>query len=83
MMRKISKWVTILLFAVWTVLCAYQVAFAFWMTAYPFVDNDEWRIRFYERFALLVVTGIGWIFLALSFLMRRRKAGKAANGIQA
>jgi hypothetical protein len=59
-------------------VCAYQVAFDIWMTAYPFANAHEWRVRLCIRLATTVAVAILWIFLAAwLFRQRRRKAARA------
>jgi hypothetical protein len=52
----------------------YQVLFDAWMTAYPFANAGEWRLRFYERLATTIVIGALWSALALWIFRHRRRA---------
>lgn len=54
----------------------YQIAFDVWMTAYPFVNANEWRNRLYIRSATAIVIGVLWSALAVWLFRRRRQAGR-------
>jgi hypothetical protein len=60
-------------------VCAYQVAFDTWMTAYPFANAHEWRVRLCIRLATTVAVAVIWIFLAVWLFRQRGK--KAARTI--
>lgn len=50
----------------------FQMLFDVWMTAYPFSNASEWRMRLYIRLATLVVIGFLWSTL-VAWLFRHRR----------
>jgi hypothetical protein len=56
-------------------LSIYRVLFDVWMTAYPFANAHEWRMRLCVNLAITVVIGLFWIALAI-WLFRRRGQSK-------
>ena len=55
----------------------YQVLFDAWMTAYPFANTGEWRIRFFIRLATIAVISVIWSAI-VSWLFRHRRRVKRA-----
>jgi hypothetical protein len=53
----------------------YQMLFGLWMTAYPFVNNDLWRVRVFLWLAATVLIGALWCGL-LFWLVRK---GRISN----
>jgi hypothetical protein len=53
----------------------YWLAFDVWMTAYPLVNPNEWRPRFYIQLIVTVVVGLLWGLLAV-WLFRQRRQGR-------
>ena len=51
----------------------YRLAFAVWMTAYPFVNTKEWQTRFYFRLATSIVIASFWSLLAIWLYRHRRR----------
>jgi hypothetical protein len=51
----------------------YQVLFDVWMTAYPFVNTNEWRTRLYIRLTTTIVIGLLWSTLAVWLFRHRRR----------
>ena len=74
-MNKAIAWSLFVISTLVGLLSVYQLLFAVWMTAYPFVDNHAWRIRFYERLTVCVVIGVVWGSLIL-WLLRINNAEK-------
>ena len=70
-----ARWakITLALLTTAGLVSFYQTAFAVWMTAYPFVNNAEWRTRFYVRLTVTVVIGLLWVTLAVWLFRPRRK----------
>ena len=58
----------------------YLVAFAVWMTAYPFVDASVWRLQLYFRLAIFVVIAVSWFVSALWMFRQRRQSSNAMPG---
>jgi hypothetical protein len=54
------------------ILSIYQLLFAVWMTAYPYVNTAEWRTRFYVRLVITAGIGVLWSILAIWMFRRRR-----------
>jgi len=52
----------------------FQVCFDVWMTAYPFANTSEWRIRLYIRLATLILVGFLWSTI-VAWLFRHRHSG--------
>ena len=52
----------------------YQVSFDVWMTAYPFANANEWRMRLYIRLATTVVIALFWSVLAVWLYRQRRRS---------
>jgi hypothetical protein len=50
----------------------YWVMFDVWMTAYPFVNPNDWRMRLYIHLFATVVIGLLWGILAV-WLFRHGK----------
>ena len=46
------------------ILTLFQLLFDAWMTAYPFANMSEWRIRFFIRLVTIVVIGGAWSAIA-------------------
>lgn len=57
----------------------YLVAFAGWMTAYPFVDASRWRIQLCFRLAIFAVIAVSWFVLAPWLFRQRRESNYAAR----
>lgn len=57
----------------------FQVLFDAWMTAYPFANTSEWRIRFFIRLATIVVIGVIWSAIVAWLFRRRRRVEGAAQ----
>jgi small-conductance mechanosensitive channel len=55
------------------VVSLYQLLFALWMTAYPFADANEWRMRVYVRLVITIAIASCWCAMALRFHRRRRR----------
>ena len=56
----------------------YQVLFDVWMTAYPFANANEWRVRLYLRLATTIVISLFWSVLAgWLYRPRRRQTGSS------
>jgi len=55
----------------------YQALFDIWMTAYPFANPSEWRMRLDLRLATIVVIGLIWSAIA-AWLFRHRRAMERA-----
>lgn len=56
----------------------YELLFDAWMTAYPFANTREWRIRFFIRLVTIFVIGVVWsAIVAWLFRHRRRVEGAA------
>ena len=56
----------------------FQVLFDAWMTAYPFANTGEWRIRFFIRLATIVVIGVIWSAIVV-WLVRHRRGVEGAT----
>ena len=56
----------------------YQVLFDAWMTAYPFANTGEWRIRFFIRLATIVVISVIWSAIVSWLFRQRRRVERAA-----
>ena len=52
--------------------CFYWLCFSVWMTAYPFVNNNSWRIRAYWWFFSCLALATAWI-ISLVWLMREKR----------
>ena len=50
----------------------FQVLFDAWMTAYPFANTSEWRIRLYIRLATIILIGVVWSTI-VAWLFRHRR----------
>ncbi len=57
--------VALVLLTVGGLISLYQVLFDSWMTAYPFANANEWRMRFYIRLATTTVIALFWCTLAI------------------
>lgn len=55
----------------------FQVCFDVWMTAYPFANTSEWRMRLYIRLATIVVIGVIWSTI-VAWLFRHRQRVEGA-----
>jgi hypothetical protein len=53
-------------------LSLYQVLFDVWMTAYPFANPNEARMRFYIRLITTIVIAVLWTAVA-AWLYRQRR----------
>jgi hypothetical protein len=60
-------------------ISVYQILFDVWMTAYPFANAHEWRVRFYIRLATIIVIGLLWIVLAVWLYRQRRQGQEISN----
>jgi len=56
----------------------FQVLFDAWMTAYPFANTGEWRIRFFIRLATIVVIGVIWSAIVV-WLVRHTRGVEGAT----
>jgi ABC-type xylose transport system permease subunit len=74
MMRPKMMWAgaALSILTVGGLVSLYQLMFAVWMTAYPFVNTNEWRRWFYIWLVTTVVIGLLWGTLA-GWLFRHRK----------
>jgi hypothetical protein len=76
MTRRAKLWtasVVLFILTMGGLFTLYQVCFDVWMTAYPFANTDEWRMRLYVRLATMIVIGFLWIGLA-AWLFRHRRS---------
>jgi hypothetical protein len=78
MTRRRIVWATFTLLTLGGLLSLYRLLFALWMTAYPYVNLNDWRTRFYVRLAITVVIGVVWSALAV-WLFRHRRADASCN----
>lgn len=71
--------ITLMALTIGGVISIYQMLFDVWMTAYPFANAHEWRVRFYIRLATIIVIGLLWIVLAVWLYRQRRQDREISN----
>ena len=79
LIRKRIAWTALGLLSFAGLLSLYYLAFAVWMTAYPFANFIVWRTRFYQRLAVTMLIIALWGFVAL-WLIRHRNGPPEASG---
>jgi hypothetical protein len=52
----------------------FQVCFDVWMTAYPFANASEWRMRLYIRLATIILIAFLWSGIVAWLFRHNRSA---------
>jgi hypothetical protein len=75
MKKRTKVKIALALFSLAGLYGVYWLSFSAWMTAYPFVDNNAWKIRFYWWFLLSIVLATAWILSVIWLVKDKRKRG--------
>ncbi len=71
--KTVWAWIALALLTLGGLVSLYQVLFDVWMTAYPFANASEWRMRLYIRLATAIVIAVCWSVLAVWLYRQRRR----------